>query len=729
MGLFKRAKKQDDDAGTDDEKRSPSNSNTTNEPTEDDFAKATPSLSEAQIKILKDQIGYPNDSKATIFAVYRYAGALDLAMIAVSAICSIAAGVIAPLMILIFGQLAGDLSGDVAAGGSIGGNIASNQRILYLVYLAIASFGLEWIATAGWQQSGRRIARRTREEYLRALLRQNIGFFDSFGAGKMTSSITSDMNAIQEAISEKVGLTLSTIATFVGSFIVGFIQYWALALILSSALPAMIILMGTISVPMQSTGKKAGEGASEAATVIDEAFSAIKSVMALNMQERMKDRYATHTRRVEHWSSKTKTYAGLMLAVMMCVVNWMYSLAFWQGNRFKSSGRVDIAAIIITLLAIMTGSFSIAMMAPNAQAFNAGTTSAAVIFRTIDRPSPMDSSMSEGLDASQIQGEIVFKDVRHVYPSRVTTNALLDYNLRCVRGKSTALVGPSGGGKSTVVGLLQRFYTPVAGSITIDGVPIAQYNLGSLRRQIAVVSQEPVLFSLSLRDNIALGLSDDQRSSFSEAQLTDAVKQATMQAYAHEFIIRLPQGYDTDVGERGVLLSGGQRQRIAIARALISDPKILLFDEATSALDTQAERIVQRAIEEASRHRTTIMIAHRLSTIRDADSIAVVLGGQVCEQGTHSELLARDGAYKKLVNAQALSQEADQDDQDPDLEKVPTAEVEVVGTDLSGAPSLTKTHSKGESILRRTSTSKPTPDGKKDHTLTRDAKADKKYSW
>jgi ATP-binding cassette subfamily B (MDR/TAP) protein 1 len=649
-------------------------------------------------------------------------------------------------MIVVFGQLVRDLSSEVAAGAAVSSNVASNRRILYLVYLAIASFGLEWISTAGWQQSGRRIARRTREEYLRALLRQNIGFFDSFGAGKMTSHITSDMNAIQEAISEKVGLTLSTTATFVGSFVVGFTQYWALALILSSALPAIIILMGIISVPMQSTGKKAGEGASEAATVVDETFSAIKSVIALNMQERMRDRYATHTRNVEYWSSRTKSYASLMLAIMMCVVNLMYGLAFWQGARFHDSNTVDIAQIIITLLAIMTGSFSIAMMAPNFQAFNLGFTAAATIFRTIDRPSPMDSSMDGGLDASQIRGEIAFTNLRHVYPSRVTTNALLDYNLHIPAGKSTALVGPSGGGKSTVVGLLQRFYTPVAGSITIDGIPISEYNLGSLRRQIAIVSQEPVLFSQSMLENIAFGLTDNQRSSLSEEQLTDVVKQAAIQAYAHEFIIRLPQGYDTDVGERGVLLSGGQRQRIAIARALISDPKILLFvsaslhpqvahansfyqDEATSALDSQSERIVQKAIEEASRHRTTIMIAHRLSTIRDADSIAVVLDGQVCEQGTHSELLARNQIYKKLVNAQALSQETGEEEQERDLEKVPTTEMEVIGTDLSGTLSLTKTHSKGVSLLRRTSAIKSALDGKTDHTITKDAEPDKKYSW
>ena len=359
MGLFKRAKKKDGDIDKDSEKRSGTDSNASHEPSEDDFAKA--GLSEAQTKILKDQTGYTNDAKATIFAVYRYASALEFAMIAVSTVCSIAAGIIAPLMIIVFGQLVGDLSNNSAAsiGQAVGGNSASNKRILYLVYLAIASFFLEWIATVGWQQTGRRIARKVREEYLRALMKQNIGFFDSFGAGKMTSHITSDMNAIQEAISEKVGITLTTLATFVGAFVVGFIQYWALALILSSSLLAISLFGGIVSVPMQKSGKKAGEAGTEAATVVDEAISAIKTVLALNMQERMKDRYATHTRVVEHWSGKSKTYAGLMLAIMMCIINLMYGLAFWQGSRFED---IDISKIIITLLAIMTGSFSVAMM-------------------------------------------------------------------------------------------------------------------------------------------------------------------------------------------------------------------------------------------------------------------------------------------------------------------------------------------------------------------------------
>jgi ATP-binding cassette subfamily B (MDR/TAP) protein 1 len=727
MTLSKRVKKKDVIVDKDNEKQTGSDSKTAGEPSEDDYAKAD--LSEAQTKILKDQADYVDDAKATIFAVYRYASATEFAMIAVSAFCSLAAGAIAPLMIIVFGGLVGDLSNHSAAviGQAVGGNSASNQRILYMVYIAIASFGLEWISTAGWQQTGRRIARKAREEYLRALLKQNIGFFDSFGAGKMTSHITTDMNAIQEAISEKVGLTLSTLATFVGAFIVGFVQYWALALILSSSILAIMLFGGLVSVPMQSSGKKSGEAASEAATVADEAYSAIKTVLALNMRERMRDRYAAPTHVVEHWSAKTKSYAGMMLAIMMWIVNLMYGLAFWQGARFKDTNKVDIAAIIITLLAIMTGSFSVAMMAPNFQAFNAGTTSAATIFRTIDRDSPIDSSGEGGLDASNIRGDIDFKGVRHVYPSRVNTNALSEYSLHVSAGKTTALVGPSGGGKSTVVGLLQRFHNIVEGSITIDGVNITEYNLSSLRRQISIVSQEPILFSLSVRDNIAFGLPDAQRKEFTDQQVTDAIIQAAKQAYAHDFVSRLPQGYDTPVGERGVLLSGGQRQRIAIARALISDPKILLFDEATSALDTESERYVQAAIQEASRHRTTIMIAHRLSTIRDADSIAVIIGGRVCEQGTHSELLALRGTYKKLVDAQALSKEIEGDGQETDLKKTTFAEEDIV--ELTKTATLTKTSSKVPSILERVSTSRSAAVVEKTVQAGEDQSIKRKYSW
>lgn len=702
MGLFNNKKTEKDDKKT--EKGSDAELQQAKGPSEDDFARA--GLSEAQAKLLKEQTGFSNAAKANIFSAYRYASAADFVLVAISAVCSLAAGVIAPLMIVVFGQLVGDLSNGSAAklGAAIGGNSASNQRILYLVYLAIASFGLEWVATAGWQHTGHRIARKVREQYLHALLKQNIGFFDTFGTGKMTSHITADMNAIQEAISEKVGLTLTFSATVVGSFVVGFVQYWGLALILSSSLLAILILMGAVSVPMQSTSKKAGEGAFEAATVAEEAFSAIKTVLALNMQERMKARYSNPTHVAEHWSGKSKTYTGMMLAIMMCIVMLMYGLAFWQGQRFQQSGAVDIVVIIITLLAIMTGCFSVAMIAPNFQAFNAGTTAAATIFRSIDRKSPIDSSSTEGFDASEIQGEIEFKGVRHVYPSRITVNALSNYTLNVPAGKTTALVGPSGGGKSTVVGLLQRFYSPVEGLIMIDGVDITAYNLGSLRRQISVVSQEPVLFSLSVRDNIAFGLSDTQREQFTEQQINDAVTDAARQAYAHEFVSRLPRGYKTAVGERGVLLSGGQRQRIAIARALISDPKILLFDEATSALDTESERYVQAAIQEASLHRTTIMIAHRLSTIRDADSIAVILGGEVCEQGTHSELLALGGTYKKLVDAQALSKEADSERQEQDPEK--PGKPEVIEAELSRPISRSITRDKLGNVLRRASTSR-----------------------
>jgi ATP-binding cassette subfamily B (MDR/TAP) protein 1 len=281
MGLLARKKKNKADAREKDESRPDEPS----APTEEDYAKAD--LTQDQVKVLQSQIGYQNEAKANIFAVYRYASSKELALIALAAVCSLGAGAISPLMIIVFGRSVGNLTSTVNIGSGVGGNVASQTNILYFIYLAIASFVLETIATAGWQQSGRRIARKVREEYLRALLKQNMGFYDSFGAGKMTSHITADMSAIQDAISEKVGLVLATTATFVGAFIVGFTQYWALALVLSSGLIAIVLLMGLVAIPLQSSGKKAGEGTAEAATVVDEAFSAIKTVLALNMQVRV----------------------------------------------------------------------------------------------------------------------------------------------------------------------------------------------------------------------------------------------------------------------------------------------------------------------------------------------------------------------------------------------------------------------------------------------------------
>ena len=235
-------------------------------------------------------------------------------------------------------------------------------------------------------------------------------------------------------------------------------------------------------------------------------------------------------------------------------------------------------------------------------------------------------------------------------------SALRAFNLHIAAGKTTALVGPSGSGKTSVVGLIERFYNAAEGIVAIDGVQIDKYNLASLRSQISMVSQEPILFRQSIRDNIAYGLPQSRMDELTKEQIDDLVKDAAIRAHALGFIMALPEGFESVVGDR-VSLSGGQRQRVAIARAIISDPKILLLDEATSALDTESEREVQAALTEMARERTTVIVAHRLATIRGADSIAVVEEGRVCEQGTHQELLEKGGVYKTLVDAQSVSGE------------------------------------------------------------------------
>jgi ATP-binding cassette subfamily B (MDR/TAP) protein 1 len=260
-------------------------------------------------------------------------------------------------------------------------------------------------------------------------------------------------------------------------------------------------------------------------------------------------------------------------------------------------------------------------------------------------------------------GEITLEDVKFNYPSRPDVPIVKGLNITFPAGKTAALVGASGSGKSTIVALIERFYDPLSGSVKLDGVDIRDLNIKWLRSQIGLVSQEPTLFATTIRGNVTHGLINTPYEHLSEEEKFKIIKEACIKANADGFITKLPQGYDTMVGERGFLLSGGQKQRIAIARAIVSDPRILLLDEATSALDTQSEGVVQDALDKAAAGRTTITIAHRLSTIKDADCIYVMGEGVVLEQGTHAELLAyENGAYSRLVQAQKLREhEVNQD--------------------------------------------------------------------
>ncbi|KAF5536332.1 ATP-binding protein cassette subfamily B (MDR TAP) member 1 [Fusarium napiforme] len=609
-----------------------------------------------EAEVLRRQVVSPT-VKQGVAVLYRYASRNDILIILISALCSIAGGAALPLMTVVFGNLQG-----VFQSFFVDRTLTSSafndklvEFVLYFVYLGIGEFIVVYISTVGFIYTGEHLAAKIREHYLESCLRQNIGFFDQIGAGEVVTRITSDTNLIQDGISEKVSLTLAAVATFVSAFIIGFIKYWKLTLILFSTVVALLINMGGGSTFILKYNRQSLEAYAHGGSLADEVISSIRNAVAFGTQERLARQYDAHLKNAEYFGFRVKGAVACMIAGMMMVLYLNYGLAFWQGSKMLVDGETSLSNILTILMAVMIGAFNLGNVAPNIQAFTNAVAAAAKIFNTIDRVSPLDSSSNEGEKLENIQGSIRLSKIKHIYPSRPEVTVMDDVSLEIPAGKVTALVGASGSGKSTIVGLVERFYDPVQGAVYLDGHDISKLNLRWLRQQMALVSQEPTLFGTTIFNNIRHGLIGTKYEDASEEKQRELVIEAAKKANAHDFVSSLPEKYETNVGERGFLLSGGQKQRIAIARAIVSDPKILLLDEATSALDTKSEGVVQAALENASEGRTTITIAHRLSTIRDAHNIVVMSDGRIVEQGTHNELLENKGPYSKLVSAQKIA--------------------------------------------------------------------------
>lgn len=622
------------------------------EPADEDPYKHLP---ENEAKILKDQVLTP-DVKVGVATLYRYASRNDLIIMVVSAICAIASGAAMPLMTVIFGNLQGTFQGyfeGTIPYDDFTGELA--QLVLYFVYLAIGEFVTTYVSTVGFIYTGEHISAKIREHYLESCMKQNIGFFDKLGAGEVTTRITADTNLIQEGISEKVGLSLAAVATFIAAFVIGFVSYWKLTLILMSTVAALLLCMGAGSRWIVKYSKQNIASYAEGGSVAEEVISSVRNAVAFGTQDRLAKQYDIHLTKAEFFGFRLKSTLGVMIACMMLILYLNYGLAFWMGSRFLIDGEVPLSKILIVMMSIMIGAFNLGNVAPNMQAFTTAVGAAAKIYNTIDRISPIDPSSDSGAKLENVKGTIRLENIKHIYPSRPEVVVMEDVSLTIPAGKVTALVGASGSGKSTIVGLVERFYSPIEGTVYLDDVDISTLNLHWLRQQIALVSQEPTLFSTTIYNNIRHGLIGTAWENESPEKQEELIHDAAKKANAHSFITELPEGYQTNVGERGFLLSGGQKQRIAIARAIVSDPKILLLDEATSALDTKSEGVVQAALEAASEGRTTITIAHRLSTIKDAHNIVVMAQGRIVEQGTHDDLLEKRGAYYNLVTAQAIA--------------------------------------------------------------------------
>ncbi|KAK9467423.1 P-loop containing nucleoside triphosphate hydrolase protein [Lipomyces arxii] len=593
--------------------------------------------------------------KVSFFKLYRYANKFDVAVLAVGYICSVIGGALMPLMTIVFGQLTQTFTDYFAFGGTEQEfQHQINKYALYFVYLGIAETAFISVETFIHIDRGEVISSRIRKHYLAATLRQNIGYFDKLGSGEITSRITADTNLVQEGMSEKVGLILTGISTFVAAFVVGFIKSWKLTFILCAVVVAIVLTMVVLSSFMVKASTKSLEGYSVGGTIAEEVFSSVRNVQAFGVQERLANEYDKYLEITEKFGYRQGLFLGIMIGALWFYIYCNYALGFWQGSRFIALNSIRVGDIISVLMSLLIGAFSLGQMAPNARNITSGVTAAAKIYATIDRESVIDSSSDRGEKLENVRGDIELQDVKFIYPSRPDVTVLEHMNLKIKAGQTVALVGASGSGKSTIVGLIERFYEPISGLVTLDGHDVTKLHTKWLRQQISLVSQEPTLFGCSVYENVAHGLIGTQFEDAAEEEKRKLVLSACEQANAMSFIDTLPEGLETNVGERGFLMSGGQKQRIAIARAIVSNPKILLLDEATSALDTKSEGIVQDALDKASKSRTTVVIAHRLSTVKDADLIVVMAKGKIVEQGTHNDLLDKKGMYYELVEAQKI---------------------------------------------------------------------------
>ncbi|KAI0455524.1 ABC transporter [Xylaria acuta] len=642
-------------------------------------------LPEHEAEILRRQVTTP-EIKTGFATLYRYATRNDLIIIFASTIAAIGAGAALPLMTVFFGRLQGSFQGFF--NGMVARDEFSrqlNSLVLNFVYLAVGEFFAVYIATVGFIYTGEHISAKIREHYLESCMRQNIGFFDKVGAGEVTTRITADTNLIQDGISEKVSLTFTAISTFLSAFVIGFIYYWKLTLILTSVVFALLLVMGTSSVLVVKYTKKSIQAHAMGGTVAEEVLSSIRNAVAFGTERRLAQKYDEHLKVGEFYGFRKATAIALLVGGIFVIIYLNYGLSFWVGSMYLVQGVIPLSSVLTIMLAIIIGAFNLGNIAPNIQAFGTALAAAAKIFHTIDRVSPLDPTTDEGEKLDKVEGSIRLQNVKHIYPSRPEVVVMKDVTLDIPAGKTTALVGASGSGKSTIVGLVERFYDPVGGQVLLDGHEVSKLNLRWLRQQISLVSQEPTLFSTTIFHNIRYGLFGTKFENESDEKQKELVIEAAKKANAHDFISSLPEGYETNVGERGFLLSGGQKQRIAIARAVVSDPKILLLDEATSALDTKSEGVVQAALEAAAEGRTTITIAHRLSTIKDAHNIVVMSEGAIIEQGSHDDLLQKQGAYYNLVTAQNIAAIQAPANEEEDGEDDDTRLIRKMSTSRSGA--------------------------------------------
>ncbi|XP_062035527.1 ATP-dependent translocase ABCB1 isoform X1 [Lepus europaeus] len=600
------------------------------------------------------------------FAMFRYSNWLDKLYMVLGTLAAIIHGAALPLMMLVFGDMTDSFSN---AGNMIPANISNltisnistseiyerleQEMTTYAYYYSGIGAGVlvaAYIQVSFWCLAAGRQIFRIRKQFFHSIMRQEIGWFDVHDVGELNTRLTDDVSKINEGIGDKIGMFFQSMATFFTGFIVGFTRGWKLTLVILAISPVLGLSAALWAKIMSSFTDKELLAYAKAGAVAEEVLAAIRTVIAFGGQQKELERYNKNLEEAKRIGIKKAITANISVGVAFLLIYASYALAFWYGTTLVISKEYSIGQVLTVFFSVLVGAFSIGQASPNVEAFANARGAAYEIFRIIDNKPSIDSYSEAGHKPDNIKGNLEFRNVHFSYPSRKEVKILKGLNLKVQSGQTVALVGNSGCGKSTTVQLMQRLYDPTDGVVSIDGQDIRTMNVRYLREITGVVSQEPVLFATTIAENIRYGRED---------VTMDEIEKAVKEANAYDFIMKLPNKFDTLVGERGAQLSGGQKQRIAIARALVRNPKILLLDEATSALDTESEAVVQVALDKARKGRTTIVIAHRLSTVRNADVIAGFDDGVIVERGNHEELMKQKGVYFRLVTMQTAGNEID----------------------------------------------------------------------
>lgn len=529
---------------------------------------------------------------------------------------------------------------DRALGGGRPGDLdraAAAMAVMFAVQAVAGGLRYYLFTTAG-----ERIVLRLRERLYRHLMAQEIGFFDGQRTGELLSRLTADTGVIQNAVSINISMALRHGAQTVGGLALLFWVSPILAGVMLLAAPAVAGAAVWFGRRIRMLSRMVQDRLADANRVAEETLAGIRTVRAFSREPDERARYAKAVQRAFDatrrrivsiaWFSGGASLGGY--AAIAAVL--------WFGGRMVVGGQLSAGELTSFILYTLIVAFSLGSLADLWTDFMRASGAADRVFDLLDRPSRIPNEGGRTLRA--VRGEVRFESVRFAYPTRPDVTVLRDFSLTLAAGEVVALVGPSGSGKSTVAALLSRFYDPVEGVVRLDGTPLTALDPSWLRSQVGVVSQEPVLFSTSVEQNIRYGRRDASRAE---------IEAAARAAHAHAFVTGFPEGYATPVGERGVQLSGGQKQRVAIARAILENPPVLILDEATSALDAESEHLVQDALDHLQEGRTTLVIAHRLSTVKRASRVAVLADGQLRQVGTHDALMGeRDGLYRRLVERQ-----------------------------------------------------------------------------